>query len=225
MQPRHQPRAILPANMRTQDFEGQRLAEMLTTVLLGAAGVRSTHPYTHAPRHISPHMHAPRHTSPSTCTLASSPHLSRSSPSWLASPSKTSSSPSTLVSPAPHSPSSSSSHRGHSTTRTPRTGCRRTTCLHRVTASMWMGRRLDRGDMSEGGEVCNIQCAVYSVQCSIQYAMQYTVCNAVYSVQCSIQCAMQYTTQHTDQRNIITAIHGSFDQTFTGDAMAALLFS
>jgi hypothetical protein len=103
--------------LTTQDFEGQRLAEMLSTVLLGAAGVRC------APLTTSHHTHA--------CRL--SPSSSATSP-------RTSACRSTLDSPAPRSHSSSSSRRGRSTTRTPRAGCRPAT-QSRPSTSTWTGRR------------------------------------------------------------------------------------
>ena len=103
---------------------------MLTTVLLGAAGVRcSSSLYT-------------QH-----CT-----HCSRSSPSLLASRSKTSSWRSTLASPALPSHSSSSYRHGPSTTRTLRTGCHHTTPQPRATASTWTGRRLARHHATQRGE-------------------------------------------------------------------------
>jgi hypothetical protein len=106
--------------LTAQDFEGQRLAEMLSTVLLGAAGVRC----------------APPTSSP--CT-----HVCRLSHSSSATSHKTSGCRSTSGSPAPYSPSWPSSRRGRSTTRTPRAGCRPAT-QSRPSTSTWTGRKWAR---------------------------------------------------------------------------------
>jgi hypothetical protein len=115
-----------------QDFEGQRLAEMLTTVLLGAAGVCC------APLAYIHHY----------CCA----HHDRLSPSSSVTWHRTSDCRSTSASSAPPSLSSSSSRRGRSTTRTQKAGYQQAT-RHKPSISTSMGRKWVRLSEKTGGEL------------------------------------------------------------------------